>query len=268
VARNIGEYSGEPVVEVEEIVVETPTFSFEDYLNARLFHLLLTIFYYEGNYEEAFAFARQEGVGPSDLIVHLQAMLDQAPDRFRVLIEDFIQESQDELFYTKEECTDWAHRNFQSLVEGSVGGNLLSKYSMEGRFCATQDSLRFLESGMADFMGNSRRACALEQIQAVFGYLRTVLLHAPFSESIAADVDWVTSYDVETWRTDGYCEKLDAYRYPEPQVFHATVDPRRREIIKSRIRTFGEHPAGLGKFTRTMFAKDLRRTLTANRLKT
>ena len=43
VARNIGDYLGEPVVEVEEIVIETPTFSFEDYLEARVFHLLLTI---------------------------------------------------------------------------------------------------------------------------------------------------------------------------------------------------------------------------------
>lgn len=31
--------------------------------------------------------------------------------------------------------------------------------------------------------------------------------------------------------------------------------------IQSRVVTFGEHPAGLGKFTRTMFANDLRRTL-------
>jgi hypothetical protein len=48
-------------------------------------------------------------------------------------------------------------------------------------------------------------------------------------------------------------------------MFHTTVEPERKELIESRIRTFGEHPAGLGKFTRTMFAKDLRRTLLSNK---
>lgn len=49
VARNIGNYTGEPVVEVEEMVVDTPTFPYATYLEMRIFHLLLTIYYYEGN---------------------------------------------------------------------------------------------------------------------------------------------------------------------------------------------------------------------------
>jgi hypothetical protein len=41
------------------------------------------------------------------------------------------------------------------------------------------------------------------------------------------------------------------------------VEPEKKALIENRIATFGEHPAGLGKFTRTMFARDLRRTLVA-----
>jgi hypothetical protein len=39
------------------------------------------------------------------------------------------------------------------------------------------------------------------------------------------------------------------------------VDPRKRSVIETRVTTFGEHAAGLGKFTRTMFARDLRRDI-------
>jgi len=39
------------------------------------------------------------------------------------------------------------------------------------------------------------------------------------------------------------------------------LDEKRKAVIENRIRTFGEHPAGLGKFTRTMFARDFRRTV-------
>jgi len=40
-----------------------------------------------------------------------------------------------------------------------------------------------------------------------------------------------------------------------------TVEPRKRALLENRLATFGEHPAGLGKFTRTLFAHDLRRSL-------
>jgi hypothetical protein len=42
---------------------------------------------------------------------------------------------------------------------------------------------------------------------------------------------------------------------------HARVEPERRKLIEAKVKTFGDHPSGLGKFTRTMFARDLRRTI-------
>jgi radical SAM superfamily enzyme YgiQ (UPF0313 family) len=261
VARNIGNYSGEPVVEVEEMVIATPTFSFDDYLETRVFHLLLTIFYYEGNFEEAFAFARHQGVNAYDLIVRLQEMLPRAPAKFQSLITDFLRESREELFETKESCLEWAHRNFDSLVEGSLGGNLLSKYSLNGRFYVFHDALDFLKSGIQSCLDDSSAAMSSTPLETVIEYLRCVMLSAPFSASLNATPQWTTPYDVGAWCRDGYIRDLTSYSYPMPRTFTTTVSPDQRALIESRINTFGEHPSGLGKFTRTMFARDLRRTL-------
>jgi radical SAM superfamily enzyme YgiQ (UPF0313 family) len=262
VARDVGNYTGELVMETEEIVVETPTFSFEDYLECRVFHLLLTIFYYEGNFEEAFELARQEGIKPFDLIVRLQSMLAQAPAGFRQVIDDFVRESQEELFETREECVAWAERNFEALADGSVGGNLLSKYSMLGRFYAVMHGLGFLEGGISAALGNRLVGTSRELLATVIDYLRCVLLHAPFVQTLGATPQWTTAYDVETWSGESYTRSLRDYHYPEPRTFSTAVAPERKAVLESRIATFGEHPAGLGKFTRTMFARDLRRTLT------
>jgi len=261
VARNIGDYTGERVVETEEIVIETPSFSFEAYLEARVFHLLLTIFYYEGNFEEAFEVARQEGVKPFDVIVRLHSMLDQAPAGFQRLIMDFLRESQEELFTTKEACLAWARHNFDALVDGSLGGNLLSKYSILGRFYVPREALDFLEAGIVATFSASPMATRPVRLQTVIEYLRCVLLHAPFAASLTIMPYWTTLYDVETWHREGYTKSLEAYRYPEPQTFATSVEPERKALLESRIATFGEHPAGLGKFTRTVFARDLRRTV-------
>jgi len=261
VARNIGDYTGEPVVEVEEITVETPTFSFQDYLDARVFHLLLTIYFYEGNFEEAFEFARQEGIKPFDLILRMQSMLDQAPDGFKKMIDDFLQESQAELFNSEVECLEWSRYNYEALKDGSLGGNLLSKYSMIGRFYSTADTLEFLRTGILALLGKDVDSVKISTLDTVIEYLKVILLSVPFAVSLSSESVWSTNFDLEAWKNDRYSEGLECYRHAEPKKFSAIVEPERKAVIENRISTFGEHPAGLGKFTRTLFAQDFRRLL-------
>ena len=261
VARNIGDYTGEPVVETEEMVVATPTFSFEDYLELRVFHLLLTIFYYEGNFEEAFEFSHQHGVKPIDLVVRLQQRLEKAPVAFRAVIDDFVRESQEELFDTQEQCLAWAKANFAGLVDGSLGGNLLSKYSMLGRFYVTREAVDFLEGTVAAMLMEGETSFDPRELAEVMSYLRSVLLHVPFAETLTACPGGLLSFDIEQWVSDGYKKPLRAYRLPSARPFTTRVEEDKQAAILTRVATFGEHPSGLGKFTRTMFARDLRRTM-------
>lgn len=184
VARNIGNYTGEPVIEVEEMVVDTPEFPFEDYLEARVFHLLLTIFFYEGNFEEAFEYARQSGVKAYDIIVEIQEQLGQAPEAFQDIIANFVKESQDELFSDRESCIQYSRENYDSIVDGTIGGNLLSKYSMLRRFFVTQDSLTFLHHVIDKILATIDSNYDRLEFETVIDYLRTILLHSPFKRTI------------------------------------------------------------------------------------
>ncbi|HYC79134.1 MAG TPA: radical SAM protein [Planctomycetota bacterium] len=264
VARNIGDYGMDgPVAETEEMVVETPTFSFADYLETRVFHLLLTIYFYEANLDEAFAVAAQGGVRAFDLVRRLQAMLPEAPAAFRKrVVDDFLAESEEELFPTREACLEWAYAHFDGLVDGTLGGNLLSKYSMIGRFFTAADTLAFLERGVRAALSGSGADVSEDEIAAAFDYLRVTQLHAPFAETLAATPRYEARFDVARWYADGAKRPLREYAFDAPRVFRAETPPERRAMIRTRLETFGEHPQGMGKFTRTLFARDLRRTLT------
>jgi radical SAM superfamily enzyme YgiQ (UPF0313 family) len=266
VARNIGNYTGEPIVEVEEIVVETPTFTFEEYIESRIFHLLLTIFYYEGNYEEFFEFAQQEGVRAFDLIAKMAETLDRAPKAFQEVIDRFVAESKEELFDTKEQCIAWAKANFDGLADGTIGGNLLSKYSMIGRFYVFDEGLEFLRTAFVEMTGSGFTEEKADMLRSVMDYLSVVLLHVPFAESLEEMPQWDSTYDVESWRNEKYQRRLGEYRLVIPQTYTTSVAPDTQAKIMTRISTFGEHPAGLGKFTRTMFAQDLRRSVDCKQL--
>lgn len=262
VARCLGRYTGEApedlVVETEEMVVESENFSFQDYLDTRVFHLLLTIYYYEGNFEEAFRFAREMGIRPYQLVVRMQERLAEAPEPFQHAVEAYLDENRSELFETREACVAWARENCGRLISGELGGNLLSKYAMIGRFFVLPEALAFLADTLGSLIGPDG-AEEHEMLASLMGYYRAVLLHAPFARTLAETPDWRSTHDVEAWAAARYARPLATFRREAPRLLSTTVDPAVRTVLLSRIATFGEHPAGLGRFTRTLFARDLRR---------
>ena len=98
-------------------------------------------------------------------------------------------------------------------------------------------------------------------LQSVIDYYRSIMLHAPFASSVSTAPTWTTQYDVTAWRDADFERPLFDFRHDKPQEHCTAVDPKTRALILSRIETFGEHPQGLGRVTRTMFAQDLRRKL-------
>ena len=261
VARCLGDYgTGETIVETEEMVVESECFSFQDYLDTRVFHLLLTIYYYEDNFGAAFRFGRELGIRPFQIVEHMQKILDRAPEAFRKAVAGYLEENQAELFETREACVAWAKENYDGLVSGELGGNLLSKYSMIGRFFVLQEALDFLRETFLDLIPEEK-AAEREMLENLVAYFRCVMLDSPFDRSLTATPEWNTLYDIEAWSAQDYRQPLSGFRFDAPRSFPTVVDPRVKAVLESRLKTFGEHPAGLGRFTRTMFANELRRNV-------
>jgi hypothetical protein len=259
VARNIGRYVGQEIAEVEEMVVATPDFSIDDYYHCRLFHLLLTITFYEGNFQEVFRLAEQGGVKPYRLVQALQERLPNAGSDLRQLVDEFLAESAEELFNTEEDCLSWASENFDALLDGSKGGNLLSKYSMMGRFFSLDATLEFLGQTLAAVVDADR--VSPEEIDAVMQYMGAVLLSTPFGETTLLEPEISLGYDVGSWFEAVEGKSLKEHPLDGTRRFKATTNMETRRLILGKVETFGEHAAGLGKFTRTMFARDLRRQL-------
>jgi hypothetical protein len=134
---------------------------------------------------------------------------------------------------------------------------------MIGRFYLTKESLAFLETGIASALASRSAPPDPALLATVMEYLDSVLLGVPFRAAMEEQRTWTARYDIDAWRRDGYVKALAEYRLPDAPTHLTTVDPQLRALLENRLATFGEHPAGLGKFTRTMFARDLRRSLVA-----
>ena len=98
-----------------------------------------------------------------------------------------------------------------------------------------------------------------KMLSTIIDYFRSIMLHVPFIQTIEETPLWTTYYNLDAWRDDHYKKPLQEFLYSSPLTFETTLEPSTKSLITTRIETFGEHPSGLGKFTRTMFAQDLRR---------
>jgi radical SAM superfamily enzyme YgiQ (UPF0313 family) len=256
-----GDYgTGEIVVETEEVVVATPTFSYSDYLDFRKFHLAMTIYNFERNLEELFALASSWNVDTLTYIWALVDGLDNAPQAVRRNFEAFIYENEADLFPTADSCIAWARANYEELTTGRRGGNLLANHATIGKLFITADTVAHAADTLKRIApAHARNAPAL--VDAVATYLYAVMLHVPFEVSLATVTRWESHYDVSRWVADGYQRTLSDYFYEMPQTFEAIASEDLKNTILKRLAFFGESPAGVGRLTRSWFTKDLRRQI-------
>lgn len=174
--------------------------------------------------------------------------------------QDYLDENRAELFATREDCVNWAKAHYDGLISGELGGNLLSKYAMIGRFIAVAQALDFLQRAIGDLIPREDREARV-MLDCITAYDRSVMPHVPFAETLEQAPHWKTCYDIEAWRAADFARPLADFRMAEPIEIPTRVSPSVKEVLTARIAAFGEHPSGLGRLTRTMFANDFHRQL-------
>jgi hypothetical protein len=248
--------SGRAICEIDEIVVSTATLSEADADEVHSFQLLSAI-YLGGGFEEAVAFARSLRMEPFDLVSALHARLDRAPEGISRLVESFLRETHDTRFETPEECCAWIERE---LAARGAAGDVAQHHAILGRYFALDQTLRFLEDVLRSCV-RERGGAADDEVAGLVGYLRAVLLHAPFTRTTTLAPPWTSVVDVERWRNEGYQRPLDAYRFARPVTLGTAIDPAARARLLAAVAEHGERAASIARFATALDPGDLRRRI-------
>ncbi len=275
VPRNFGMYRGELVCETEEIVVATDTLSYQDYLDCRRLHLILEAYYKENPFAELIAFVNACGVPTSDFFFHLFEGLDQAPEDLAEVFRHFTEETEGELFDTREEVLAFMGARMEDVKEGKVGGNLLQKYSVNLWF----HHLPSLVSYAAEMARTviTKKAAELDatpevisaQIQSIEEYLKAVFVNVLKPGDVRAVKKIKLLYDVAAWKKANFKDALSHVDDEPPAArsgsgrcgrdYVFAMDEARARYVEEKLNVFGSTPQGIGKMLTRMFLKDLRR---------
>jgi hypothetical protein len=235
--KNYAVFEGEKVFDVEEIIVGTDTLPFEDYITCRKWHLVSSVFWNDGWFEQVVKFCRHHGIRNSEWWDAMLPALENGGPEVRAFLDEFVAETKGELFETPEACVEFYSRpeNFERLQQGAIGDNLMYRYRAIASF--------HIWDAVCDAAMNATRALLVERGIAqkipdfdrfwrdFHQYTRLKHAHGRDRAAILSSAKTHLNYDFEGWLASGDLGDPGAYRYAKPtEVTFQLSDEGAREM--------------------------------------
>jgi radical SAM superfamily enzyme YgiQ (UPF0313 family) len=251
--KNYGEYAGEKVLDVDEIVVATDTLSFDDYLRCRTFALTCSIFWNNSWFDDAVDFAKTFGVKASEWVQAMFEAIQQDGGTVGQLVRDFLTETRNELFPTREACVDFYSQpeNFERLKRGEIGDNLMYKYRVLGGFFLWPEVCRIALDGTRALLRAKGVEMAVPDFERLWDdfhrYVEHKHTHGNTRDLLLAPTQVTLHYDIEGWIAAGMPRDAAPFRLAAAQPFVFELAPDAARELDGLITTWSTDLRGLTK---------------------
>ncbi len=256
--RDFGKLSnGKNTVEVEEVAVGTKDLPFDDYIMMRRFHFIISTIYNGKAFASLFKFFAQQNLQVFPLLKEVLERIPEAPLSVQKLVAEFEQETRNELWNSEEELRNFfdQDQNYDSLVSGELGSNLLQKYVALSLSQIPEDWAKYVFMVSKDILIQQLPKSsegALEKLDNIHRYCRA-RVHNIFGADRLTDIpEEVLSYDLEAWALDVQTRSLDEFRYPETKRTRFVFTNEQYKTTEDYISRFGRTHQGIGKILTKM----------------
>jgi radical SAM superfamily enzyme YgiQ (UPF0313 family) len=238
--KNFGVYDSRKVFDVEEIIVATDTLPFEDYLTARKWHLVSSVFWNDGWFEDVVRFAKVFGVKNSEWWGAMLPAMESGSEEVRAFLDSFVGETVGELFPTREACIEFYSRddNFEKLQKGQIGDNLMYRYRAIASFHiwdSIVDTAMAATRKLLEERGVTARIANFDEFWSDFTqYIRNKHASGWTEEEVLAPTAAELGYDFAAWLASEDLADPSRFRLPARAIHEFRLnDECRREIAKA-----------------------------------
>jgi hypothetical protein len=263
--KNFGVYGGEKVMDIEEVVVETDTLTFDDYLESRKYALVSAAYWHDNLLENILSFAQSFGVRRSQWLDRVLSLMEGDAGEVRQYLDNFIQETRNELHLTKEALFEAYSReeSFPRLLRGEIGDNLMHKYRAIASFHIWPEICDFGAAAARQLLEERDIYREIPDFQNFWRSLVQFVLcshaHGRTIEEVVKPGFSELAYDIPRWLSDGAPKNPAPYRLAEPQVFEFKVSETGERELRKAFQVWTSDLKGLSKLvTRIQLAWQVR----------
>jgi radical SAM superfamily enzyme YgiQ (UPF0313 family) len=262
--KNFGIYGDEKVLDIEEVVVGTDTMTFKDYIETRKYHLVSSVFWNDSWFQDAVSFAQKFGIKRSEWFEAMLPALEGSAGPARNFLTQFVTETIGELFPTHEACAEFYQKseNFERLLKGQIGDNLMYKYRALASFHVWPHICRVATEATRKLVASRAPASELpdEDFWEDFDrFLQAKHADGTTVAEILSPAEVELRYDMQRWLEDGMPLPVAAYRLPAPEVFEFRLSEEGARDLRQALDVWTPSLKGLTKMvTRIRMAWQVR----------
>jgi radical SAM superfamily enzyme YgiQ (UPF0313 family) len=251
--KNFGVYEGEKVFDVEEIVIATDTLPFDDYIAARKWHLVSSVFWNDGWFEHVVRFARSWGIKNSEWWSAMLPAMEQGTPAIREFLDNFIAETKSELFPTREACVAYysQEENFRKLQNGEAGDNLMYRYRAIASFFLWDEVCTTAMDATKRLLMERDCHNSIANFDAFWAEFTeyTCLQHASGStrERILSPSRAAFHYDIPEWIRQAELGDPNNFPLPQPVEFEFRLSTEGCRELAGALDTWTTQAKGLSK---------------------
>jgi radical SAM superfamily enzyme YgiQ (UPF0313 family) len=251
--------------EIEEICVATNTFSFEDYVDCRLLHLIITIFYNDSVFGSLLSLMRMLGVSPFRWLTLI--LEQQAPSRLRDLYKSFTDSTRSELWTNRAELENFIQREgtVGKFISGELGNNLLFVHKTRAISFLIEDLAAVAQPAMLLCL---KEANKLDQDLELFIadaliYHQCRVANLFFKRDEAPEA--VLHYDIAAFEAAVKPTSIADFLHPSPVRLSFMMEASQRDLIERFLSIYGDTPVGISRILSKVYLKKLYRTACSER---
>jgi len=253
------EVLGERLVgaEIEEICVANSTLSFDDYVECRKLHLVVTIFHNDGVYGALLKFLRMLGVS----VYRWMELMRDAPmvGRLRDLFQAFERATRDELWGDRGALEKFIRRpgNVEKFIAGELGNNLLfvhktlaiTEHVEELAALAGVTIRQVLAEAGQD---TPEHRCFVDDALSYHTHRMTNVFR-----DRDAEVSATLRYDIKAFEAAAKAVAVSDYRLERPTRYRFVLEDSQRKLIDRYLGIYGDTPVGLGRILSKVYGRKL-----------
>jgi radical SAM superfamily enzyme YgiQ (UPF0313 family) len=233
--------------EIEEVCVATETLPYQDYLECRKLHLMISIFYNDGVFGGLLKVLRQSGVSVFRWLELLHDAVVEGP--LGELIAEFEQATCEELWLDRREVEVFIQQPgvIERYIVGELGLNLLFTYksiAMTRHIQALRDlARRTIRQAIDETHPEFKEFGTFIDDILMFDACRMANLF----DHAQAPVCAVFRYDIPRYISAPIGADLTAFEFDEPRTIKFELDETQRATIQRGLNLFGRDDAGVGR---------------------
>lgn len=243
--------------EIEEICVGNDSLSFQDYIDCRVMHLIVTLFYNDGIFGALLKLMRMIQI---PIFGWLKAMVDaELPQAIVPLFDAFRRATESELWESRKDLEAFVASPgiTEKLISGELGNNLLFVHKTIG-------ITRYIDE-LADLARGALVRCLAENGQdspELMAFIDDALsFHCARAKNLFFDRDREPiiglRYDIRAFEQARQPRSVEDFKLTGSRNYRFALDRSQSDLIERYLGIYGDTPVGIGRILSKVYVRKL-----------